>query len=157
MKCFSKPVFHKYWSSMHMLMFWCCWCNALYHPPGSSFWARRPPQSEWREPKTVPFIRPNDSNWQWWRSCMTEDRLQRHFVLPWTAVGPNTPLQLQREVNKVRTFEEDGVMERCGYWKWQVKRQREKNTTGPAHFLIKHTAGFVCEVQASIIWHMVQC
>lgn len=136
-----------------LVLWWCCWCwwafrgwwglrSALYHPPGSSFWAYRSPQSEGQEPKTAPFICQNDNHWQWWPSYLTQGRLQRQFVPLWPAVGRTLLCNFKEGWTKSGlgegrgrgSLERDSVMERCGYWDWQVKRRKKKKNTRSLSF-----------------------
>lgn len=70
-----------------------------------------------QEPQTAPFIWQNDNHRQWGLSYLTQGRLQRHFVLPWASCWPNAPVQLQREVNKVRAGGKGGVYRRIVWWR----------------------------------------
>lgn len=58
-----------------------------------------------QEAQTTPFIWQNDNHWQWGLSYLTQGRLQRHFFSPAASCWTNTPVQLQREANKVRKCE----------------------------------------------------
>lgn len=156
-----------------LVLWWCCWCwsafrgwwglrSALYHPPGSSFWAYRSPQSEGQEPKTAPFICQNDNHWQWWPSYLTQGRLQRQFVPLWPAVGRTLLCNFKEGWTKSGLGEGRGRGAWRGivWWrdvgieidKW--KGERKKRTPGPSHFLIKHSRlrlQHVSEVQTSIM------